>query len=271
MTTTDPKGIFVLGSPRSGTSLVGAYLGSAPSICSLGEYAGFHLAHSIAPRVFTRIPATEKDRYLNSIQQHAEVFATAVAEEAGASFYLDATPWNLLIIDELLASHPAIETTAIFVLCLRDYRGVVQSLERSFDNGYRWAGSTVGQRAALWASFYSKVGSLPLERTVVMSYDLLCREPETELEHLRDRLEQVGVPINEVNEEVFAVTHATEPSEHRPTIATLKDGTISYRTIPAFDPDRWEEAELSEAEPHVNAVDEELRDRFGARYSPATE
>ena len=261
----------MLGSPRSGTSMTGAFLGSASSICYLGEYGGFHLTHSLAPRLFVRIPAKEKERYLYSIQQHAEVFAAAVAEEAGASFYCDSTPWNLLIVDELFASHPDISAHALFVICLRDYRGVIQSLERSYNNGFRWAGSTVAERAVLWANFYSNAHRLPADRTAVFSYDRLCEEPQAELDRLRDRLDEIGAPIHDLNEEVFAATHATQPDENRPTIANLTDGTVTFRSMPTFDPDRWTATEQEEAEPHVSAVDRDLETLFGERYRPDRE
>src|SRR5215469_18289617 len=112
MTQTTPRAVFVLGVPRSGTTLIGNYLGSAPEVLNLAEYGGFYVANSVAPAVISRIPGYHHDAYLAEVRDHARTFAERLARRAGCSWYLDHTPWNLEVASAL-AGEPQ---GALFVL-----------------------------------------------------------------------------------------------------------------------------------------------------------
>src|SRR5437016_3417331 len=111
------KPIFIVGSPRSGTTLIGNYVGSCPSVCSLGEYGGFYFSYGIAVREFRQMPTPYKDQYINELQEHALLFANKIALDHNSQFYSDSTPWNMLIAKELADALP----NAIFILTLRHY------------------------------------------------------------------------------------------------------------------------------------------------------
>ncbi len=58
------RALFVLGSPRSGTTLIGSYLASGARVLDLGEYGGFHLAHTVAPATLGAMPGSHRAEYL---------------------------------------------------------------------------------------------------------------------------------------------------------------------------------------------------------------
>ncbi len=88
---------------------------------------------------------------------HARRFAEEVARSQGCEWYCDTTPWNLLVADRLAAQLP----DALFVLMLRHYSGTVQSLRRSFESGFVWAGETLADSARIWAHFYRCAAEYP--------------------------------------------------------------------------------------------------------------
>src|SRR5881227_2980922 len=97
----EPQPIFVLGAPRSGTTLIGHYLESCPSICHLGEFSGFFLTYYIVPKEYVRVPTPYKERYIEELQRNAHEFASKVATERGFRYYCDSTPWTILVAREL--------------------------------------------------------------------------------------------------------------------------------------------------------------------------
>jgi hypothetical protein len=56
--------VFVVGSPRSGTTLAGALLGSAAGVSDLGEYAGYYFCHRTGPGELLPMPAKGMPRYV---------------------------------------------------------------------------------------------------------------------------------------------------------------------------------------------------------------
>jgi hypothetical protein len=260
-----PEPIFVLGSPRSGTTLAGSWIGSHPSVYALGEYSAFVFAYATAPVGYTRTRPPYAQRYLRELQNHAAEFAGRLAAERGARFYCDATPWNLLIAETLVELFPA----ARFVLTLRHYAGVIQSLERSYHRRYLWAGATPAERASIWAALYERAGDLPADRTTVFSYDELCADPDTTLARWRSGLARIGFDPAGLDDQVFLRSHATGSDDHRRTVATGVDGRVTFEPIPSLDKQRWSEALDTEVRPVVDAVDNLLRQRFPEYTTPS--
>ncbi len=257
------QAIFVVGSPRSGTTLIGNYIGSCPAICNLGEYAGFFLSYYVAVREYLRVPTPYKQDYLGEIQSHARVFAEKAAQAHNNQFYCDCTPWNLLIARELAAVLPE----ALFILSLRHYSGVIQSLERSYQGGYEWAGASWTQRAELWRRFYTQVRFLPPERTVPVSYDHLCANPLA-IAALKQALESRGLPLAGIDEGQLALSHATSRSRPRPTIGVPSSiGPPLLRSIPSFDPQCWTRAISEAVRPIVEPTHALLEQFFPGVYA----
>lgn len=234
--------IFVLGVPRSGTTLIGAYVGSSTAVLHLGEYAGLYLAFGVGPQlcVADRLagkPASPFVRqYLQEVQDHALRFPFALAAGGPFDFWCDSSPVNLTIVEVLTQLLP----DAVYVLTVRRHEGVLPSLERCYGRGEFWAGATWEQRAHLWKRSYEKARLLPLDRTVVISYDMLSRSPRPALDGFKDDLARFGVPTASLDEAVFATSWATEPDAGRPTIARLDDdGSPCFRSVDNAHPVPW--------------------------------
>jgi|GEM_PF-3562435 len=224
--------LFVLGSPRSGTTLLGELLGSHPDVANLEEISALYFAEHSARTAFRRVPTPVRDEYLASLVEHAVRFVDRVSARTGQRYFCDATPWNLRIVDFLADRYPE----AVFILNVRNYPGVVQSLRRSYADGWLWAGPTDRERALLWSDLYERSALLPAERVIPFSYDALCHAPARAVEYLRSALAAKGVPAGELDLRVLARSHATV--EPRPTLAT--GGPASrLRSIEPYSRESW--------------------------------
>jgi len=248
--------IFVLGSPRSGTTLIGSFLGSDPGTYDVGEYNAFYLTHRVIPERMPGIQPPEWEphlaRYLSELRAHASCFNEEVARAERCDSYVDSSPRNLLIVDELAHSFP----DAVFVLMLRHYSGVIQSLGRS---GWPWVPIDVGGRADVWAEAYEHASLVPRERTVVVSYDALCAAPAETLFHLSGRLSDLGVRVERLDANRLSYSHAHILGQPRPT---LRSDSGELRPIPSIDVVQWTPTIHAAVEPHVALVDARLRRDF---------
>lgn len=252
--------VFVIGSPRSGTTLVGAYIGALSSVADLGEFAGFYLAHHTAPYEYRYTPCRHKASYLGELQRLAREFPARMAIREQASAYCDSTPWNMLVARDLVALLP----DALFVLCLRHYSGTIQSLRRSYEQGFRFAGSNDRESAQVWSDFYRNVVDLPPERTIEVSFDALCAAPASTLARLDDDLRRHGLAVDGSSRRVLARSHAVPAAWSRPTIARLdEDGKVVLVPRPSVDADEWTRRRDESVRPVVAEVDALLRGRPG--------
>jgi len=226
-----PRALFVLGVPRSGTTLIGNYLGSAPGVLNFAEYGGFYVAHSVATAVIERIPGHYHTEYLAELRRHTRTFAERIARAQGCAWYLDHTPWNLEIA-AALAMDPA---DALFVLMLRHYSGTILSLRR-----FAWAGDSWEDNARLWVALCGKIIDLPAERLIPVSYDALAAEPDVTLASLAGALGQHGYPVDDLDPAMLGLSHAAIIGEPRPVIGAAEDGqVVGLSPISSFDADRW--------------------------------
>jgi Sulfotransferase family len=258
-----PRGLFVVGAARSGTTLLGNYLGSSPCAFNLGEYGAFNLAYRLAPATIGRIPGPFRDAYLAALAVHSREFAQRSAAEVGRSWYCDSTPWNVFVANRIDADVPG----SVFVLVLRHYAGTVQSLRRSHADGGRGGGATWPEAAAQWAACYGAVGNLPSERTVPVSYDTLVADPGRTLALLRSRLEEHGFDASELDLGQTAVSHATSPARKRPTMGREIDGKVELNPIRSFESEHWSGDLQNMIWPLVRDVHRDLKNRFPAIYT----
>ena len=258
MTQTRPRAVFVLGVPRSGTTLIGNYLGSAPTVENLAEYGGFYVAHSMAPNVIQRIPGYHHDAYLAELRDHARTFAECRARDSGCAWYVDHTPWNLEVAPQLAADVP----DALFVLMLRHYAGNILSLHR-----FPWAGDTWADAARLWATLCGQMLYLPADRLIAVGYDALAEEPEQTLADLTVALDKHGFPTADLDPAVLTLSHAAIIGEPRPVIGVAMDGKAGgLRPISSFDAQRWSGDIHAEVWPVVADTHFELMRRFPGTY-----
>lgn len=251
---TSLKPVFILGAPRTGTTMLGRYVASHKEAVDLGEFFGFFLTLRHLREVTRRVPSSYRDAYLEHLVGSTTAFADSAAEAAGVSIWCDQTPWNLLIIDELVARFP----TALFVLSVRHYSGTILSLQRSFKAGYNWAGRTMEDSAKLWSRFYGRVVDLPKDRTIAISYDGLCADPIPTLARLREQLaEHLSVDPLGFDDCSLAESHATEKA--RPTLAYVYDGRAHLRPINSLEPGAWTTQIERVTRPIVATTDQWLR------------
>lgn len=259
MTTTKPRALFVLGVPRSGTTLIGNYLGSAPTVENLAEYGGFYVAHSMAPNVIQRIPGYHHDAYLSELREHARTFAERMADASGCAWYLDHTPWNLEVAGRLAADVP----DALFVVMLRHYAGNILSLHR-----FPWAGDTWADAARLWATLCGQILYLPQDRLIAVGYDALAQHPEQTLAGLIAALGRHDFPVADLDPRILTKSHAAIIGEPRPVIGIAQNGNSGgLRPVRSFDAERWSGDIHAEVWPVVADMHFELMRRFPGIYS----
>src|SRR5712691_10493377 len=95
--------IFVVGSPRSGTTMLGNYLGSARSVLNVGEYRALYLTYAALPMQMLGaldglVPEAwepQRLRYMAEAQRHALEFLVRASQQAGCSAFCDSTPRNV--------------------------------------------------------------------------------------------------------------------------------------------------------------------------------
>lgn len=229
-----PTPVFVVGSPRSGTTMIGAYLASAPSVVGLGEFAAFYFTSYIAQREYRLTSTPYVQTILAALQDAAVREAHRLADDQRAQFFVDSTPWNLRAIPFLVKTFPR----ARFVLVLRHYRGAIQSMERSYPLGYRWAGPDDETRARTWSELYTLSLELPADLTVAVSYDWLCKEPSAAIADLQARGARLDLPMGDVRDQVLSISYATTGT--RPVIASsIASGGIRFHGRPTYDKSDW--------------------------------
>jgi hypothetical protein len=254
--------LFVVGSARAGTTMLGAWLASDPETYDVGEYRAFFVTHRLLRGLLVGIQPdgwqTNIDRYVEEAKDHAAAFIAAIARDTGCDSYVDSSPRNLLIADELAVRFPE----ALFVLCLRHYSGVIQSLGRT---NWNWVPAAPAGRAGIWSRTYAEVHRLPPDRTVVISYDRLCAEPRDALAEFETELAARGIRVERLERRALAHSYAHPTGPARPTLA---DATGRLSPIPSVDMERWTPAIHAEVEPQVWRVDAQLRKAYPQYVEP---
>jgi hypothetical protein len=251
------RGLFVLGSPRSGTTMMGNWLGSHPDVLRLGEYGGFYIAHAVAPSHLSRLPGGQHEPFLVGLRALAGEHASRAARRRGRAWFCDATPWNLQVAGAVAIALP----DAVFVLMLRHFSGAVLSLRR-----FPWAGNAWADAARLWADINACIDQLPQDRTVVVSYDVLAAHPAETVSGLREALWSIGLDPERFDDRQFLASHAHIIGEPRPTIASTVDGHIVLHPIPSLDGERWTPEVHAAVWPVVADTHRMLLTRFGDVY-----
>jgi hypothetical protein len=130
-----PNPVFVIGSPRSGTTVLARSLGQHSELWASGEsYVLFHLfgPADLAGRAFDRAMAIPGPRWLRREEVSREEFFLHIGTGVNALFtsrsegrrWIDHTPLYTLIVGALARAFPG----ASFIHILRDGRDVVNSM-----------------------------------------------------------------------------------------------------------------------------------------------
>jgi Sulfotransferase family len=178
--------VFVVGSPRSGTTITGSCLQAHPQLAGTAEsLALIHLwcIYADLYKGFNRrryCPLKEyisEDLLLSGIGDLADgIFAGVLG--ARKDRYVDHTPWYGACMPFIRSLY----RDAVFIHVIRDGRQVVRSLTSSKERGFPWAGKTLKERTQLWMELVSIVkrfgSTLPAEQYLEVRYEELCANPE---------------------------------------------------------------------------------------------
>jgi hypothetical protein len=222
--------VFVVGSPRSGTTFVGGALGSQPGFVDLGEVP---LLKAAVPRLVTR-PLEEQSREIRRIVQPVRNLALAHGLRA-----VEQNPETSYVLPAALLAYP----TAKAVHVIRDGRDVVCSLlERGWlrpdregtddanqaygayarfwvepERREEFSRASEATRAAwAWRRYVTAAGSAAAERTIEIRYESLTADPTGEAERVARELDADPGPLREAFGKVHAGSVARWRTELTP-------------------------------------------------------
>jgi L-2,4-diaminobutyrate decarboxylase len=229
----DIRPVFVLGCPRSGTTLIGEFIATAPDLVSVGELSTMYFSCGVAESEYGRVPSQYKQEYLKGLRAYSEQFMRVLCAREMKVGFVESTPWNLRVVSALTTSFPK----AIFVVCIRHYAGVIQSMRNSWEAGYKWAGPSDNNRAHVWAEMNGYIDQVPKERTIFFSYDAMCQNPVAAISELENRLNAKGVN-GPFDHSTFAISHGS-PSVPRNVLFKQTHGESEMRSIAPYDVSAW--------------------------------
>jgi hypothetical protein len=228
--------IFVVGSPRSGTTVIGACLGSHPRIMS-GEESSFirqlgqmYQSYFLGKNQRSFAPLQKyvtENRLLELIGAFADgIFSSFLGENWKAVRYLDHTPWYCHHLDLLARLYP----DAQFIHVIRDGRDVALSLEVSWKRGFKWAGDTIESRARIWSDAIEAAGKtgakLDPTQFIEIRYEQFCQDPIKTLTMLCVFLAE---PMVDAVLQPLHINHAA-PSRTSRTLAEVSGPTTVHIT-----------------------------------------
>jgi Sulfotransferase family len=245
-------GIFVAGCPRSGNTMLGEWLGSTSRVAYLGEYYAFSFAFHHTPRHLASARSMHASKFIDRVKRAAFESASEACAKEGKRHFCDSTPWNLVVMQDLLAFRP----DSVAVLPVRHFSGALLSMEQSFERGYDWAGDTWEKRANLWAELSMLVTQLDGDRVIAVSYERICEEPDRELTNLVTSLGRLGYEVYDHDPAVLGRRYATYAED--PRRGLWVDGALS--PIASVDLVRWSKEIAEEVWPIIRDADAALRE-----------
>ena len=204
----DERAVFVVGSPRSGTTFTGSALGSQPGWVDLGEVA---LLKAAVPRL-TELPADAQAREVRRILERVRGLALVRGLRG-----VEQNPETSYVLAGALAAYPQ----GLAVHVVRDGRDVVCSL---IERGWLGAGragaddaqqpygrharfwveperreeferASEAQRAAwAWRRYVGAARAIP-DRTIELRYEALVASPHAEADRIAERLGSEPEPL----------------------------------------------------------------------------
>lgn len=206
----DSPPVFIVGSPRSGTTVLGKCLAAHPR-CHMGEesFFLFHLWHIFsdlhsgmnernwAP-LSTSIDESELLDLMGDFSDR--IFLALIGQKSGADVYVDQTQWYGSISPFIDKLYP----DARYVHIIRDGRAVTRSLRALSTLGQNWTGNDMRESANIWNTLVHnclRIGKETPERYTEVRYEELVRDPESTIRKIchdlrLDYSNQMTLPLN---------------------------------------------------------------------------
>jgi hypothetical protein len=190
LTNSSPSPIFVVGAPRSGTTLLRSMLDAHPNICCpTWETGVFEKFAMVVNGDFTErrtdIPnlPIERDDLLAWCRQSADDLMSRLISASGKPRWAEKTPAHVFCIDLIHEIYP----NAQFIHIVRNGRDVVRSLQ-----SMPWAPREIRWSCHRWVASVAAGRDagrrLPKELYTEVRYEDLTREPESTIRQLCDYL-----------------------------------------------------------------------------------
>lgn len=172
-----PAPVFIVGMPRSGTTLVEQILSSHSDVEGLGELP--HVNDFIKPKLKSGAGATE---CLSGLRKH--YYSRALAKPIKTKRFTDKLPLNFLWIPALLNIHHDTKIVHVYrdaaATCWSNYEKYFPSKGLGFTYGL----DTVTRYFSLYLELMSDYSSIFSDRIYHQSYEALTENPEKEISNL---------------------------------------------------------------------------------------
>ncbi|EOU2547304.1 sulfotransferase family protein [Vibrio parahaemolyticus] len=227
MTLTNAKPIFVIGCPRSGTTLVQKIICTDRQVLDVGEFGGFYYANLLKEQNFFGHSSSEaKELFLSRLSSMALDVFFELSENYDNKYVCDSTPGNTLYIEEL----ERIIDEAIYVCVYRNPQDTINSLRHSYNNGFEWAGACESERVELWCRYNIASCHAPLDRTYFINYDDLINEPKKSIEGIFNFLNVYGISADWPRiMKACSISYSTKGEPSTPPLSVKDEsGTINF-------------------------------------------
>lgn len=218
--------IFVLGPPRSGTTLIKNVVRSHSEVCGVDDETHFFIRKNYVEFRSPGVPDSKMKRVIeesSSIPDLFDGFAKARKRETGKPIFLEKTTIHALRTKYILEHFP--KSKLVFVV--RDPRDCFRSAK---NNPNVWEGLPSDDRLGAYMETWKRCvwGYLDYEshgRICLVQYEDFCRAPTKELSRVMDFL-SLDMEERQLDPSIYSRTEVSE----RQGLKRLQD-TVSPKTV----------------------------------------
>jgi tetratricopeptide (TPR) repeat protein len=215
--------VFVVGMPRSGTTLVADRLGRHPQLRNRGEL-------NLVPYLERWVSGSgqpQNPRLLAEVARFAK--AQMVQDDAPARWYLDKNPLNFRYVGLIAALLPQ----ARFIWCRRDPRDTALSVWSQFfargeDNGYAYDFADIAAASASCERLMRHWQAQPGIAVCTVDYERLVAEPDAGFRALGDFLGLPGFDPGSAGGEAQVITTSSAWQARQPVYKSSSGRWTAY-------------------------------------------